>query len=119
GLEQGGTAVINLDLDTTPVLTALADAAGAKILGFGRAAAAGWHLDEVRPGEEITVVRASHDGQMSLFRIASPGAHFAMNALGALASVAALGADPVLAAHDLGRWQPPSGRGTRERIELD
>ncbi|MCL4066979.1 UDP-N-acetylmuramoyl-tripeptide--D-alanyl-D-alanine ligase [Pseudomonas sp. GX19020] len=119
GLEPGGTAVINLDLDTTPVLTALAEAAGAQILGFGRARDAAWHLDEVRPGDEITVVRASHDGQMSLFRIASPGAHFAMNALGALASVAALGADPVLAAHDLGRWQPPSGRGTRERIELD
>ncbi len=65
------------------------------------------------------MVRASHDGQMSLFRIASAGRHFAMNALGALASVAALGADPVLASHDLGRWKPPSGRGTRERIDLD
>ena len=31
----------------------------------------------------------------------------------------ALGADPMIAAHDLGRWVPPSGRGQRERIVLD
>ncbi len=119
GLEPGGTAVINLDLATTPVLLDMARAKGATLLGFGAASGADWHLDEIRPGDEITVVRASHGGQMSLFRIASPGRHFALNALGALASVAALGADPVLAAHDLGRWRPPSGRGTRERIDLD
>ena len=119
GLEPGGTAVINLDLATTPVLLNMARAKGATLLGFGAASGADWHLDEIRPGDEITVVRASHGGQMSLFRIASPGRHFALNALGALASVAALGADPVLAAHDLGRWRPPSGRGTRERIDLD
>jgi UDP-N-acetylmuramoyl-tripeptide--D-alanyl-D-alanine ligase len=31
----------------------------------------------------------------------------------------ALGADPMIAAHDLGRWMPPAGRGQRERIVLD
>ena len=51
--------------------------------------------------------------------MASPGRHFALNGLGALAAVAELGADPVLAAQDLGRWAPPPGRGTRERIVLD
>jgi UDP-N-acetylmuramoyl-tripeptide--D-alanyl-D-alanine ligase len=42
-----------------------------------------------------------------------------MNALGALAVAEALGADPMIAAHDLGRWMPPAGRGQRERIVLD
>ena len=42
-----------------------------------------------------------------------------MNALGALAVAEALGADPMIAAHDLGRWAPPAGRGQRERITLD
>ncbi len=46
-------------------------------------------------------------------------AHFALNALAALAAASALGADPVISAHDIGRWAPPAGRGTRERITLD
>jgi UDP-N-acetylmuramoyl-tripeptide--D-alanyl-D-alanine ligase len=54
-----------------------------------------------------------------LYKVATPGRHFALNALGALAAAAALGADPVISAHDIGRWAPPAGRGTRERILLD
>ncbi len=42
-----------------------------------------------------------------------------LNALAALAAADALGANPVISAHDIGRWQPPSGRGTRERVHLD
>ena len=42
-----------------------------------------------------------------------------MNGLGVIAAVAALGADTGLAVMELGRWQPPSGRGTREILELD
>ncbi|MGB8812140.1 MAG: cyanophycin synthetase, partial [Paracoccaceae bacterium] len=38
---------------------------------------------------------------------------------GCLAVAHALGLDPTIAAHDLGRWTPPAGRGTRERITLD
>jgi UDP-N-acetylmuramoyl-tripeptide--D-alanyl-D-alanine ligase len=54
-----------------------------------------------------------------LFKVSSPGKHFALNALGALAVAEALGADATIAAHDLGRWAPPAGRGQRERIMLD
>jgi UDP-N-acetylmuramyl pentapeptide synthase len=54
-----------------------------------------------------------------LYKVSSPGRHFALNALGALAVAEALGADPMIAAHDLGRWAPPAGRGQRERITLD
>jgi UDP-N-acetylmuramoyl-tripeptide--D-alanyl-D-alanine ligase len=54
-----------------------------------------------------------------LFKVSSPGRHFVPNALGALAVAEALGADPMIGAHDLGRWAPPSGRGQRERIVLD
>ncbi|VDC33240.1 UDP-N-acetylmuramoyl-tripeptide--D-alanyl-D-alanine ligase [Pseudogemmobacter humi] len=119
GLEPEGAAVVNVDLETTGILTGCARAAGAKIIGFGESPAADWRLSETRTLDETTVVRASHGDQQILFKVASPGRHFAQNALGALAAVAALGADPVMAAHDLGRWAPPSGRGTRERILLD
>jgi UDP-N-acetylmuramoyl-tripeptide--D-alanyl-D-alanine ligase len=36
-----------------------------------------------------------------------------------LAAADALGLDPAIAAADIGRWHPPSGRGGRERIVLD
>ncbi|MGA0540211.1 UDP-N-acetylmuramoyl-tripeptide--D-alanyl-D-alanine ligase [Neotabrizicola sp. VNH66] len=119
GLTPGGTAVINADLPSTPLLRHLATEAGATIVDFGASPGAAWHLDEARLADETTVVRATRDGQPLLFKVASPGRHFAMNALGALAAAAALGADPVMAAHDIGRWAPPAGRGTRERIVLD
>ncbi|VAV87989.1 UDP-N-acetylmuramoyl-tripeptide--D-alanyl-D-alanine ligase, partial [hydrothermal vent metagenome] len=53
------------------------------------------------------------------FRILSPGAHFAMNGLGVLATVEALGGDSALAAIALGHWHPGRGRGASEVIALD
>ena len=69
--------------------------------------------------DTATIVRASHAGQGFLYKVLSPGKHFAMNGLAALAVAEALGLDPVISATDLGRWTPPQGRGTRERIVLD
>ena len=54
-----------------------------------------------------------------LFKLATPGRHFAANALAVLAASDALGLDRALTTTDLGRWAPPSGRGTRETIQLD
>jgi UDP-N-acetylmuramoyl-tripeptide--D-alanyl-D-alanine ligase len=92
---------------------------GAKLVGFGTSAGADWRLLEARIGDEATVCRATRRGEPLLYKVASPGRHFALNALGALAVAEALGADPMIAAHDLGRWMPPAGRGQRERITLD
>ncbi|WP_135451050.1 UDP-N-acetylmuramoyl-tripeptide--D-alanyl-D-alanine ligase [Tabrizicola caldifontis] len=119
GLVPGGTAVFNADIDWTPLLRAKAVSVGARPVGFGKAEAADWRLIEARIVDEATVCRASRGGMTFLFKVASPGRHFALNALGALAVAEALGADPMIAAHDLGRWSPPAGRGQRERIVLD
>jgi UDP-N-acetylmuramoyl-tripeptide--D-alanyl-D-alanine ligase len=119
GLEPGGTAVLNADLTTTPILRAKAAEVGAVAVGFGETEGADWRLIEARIGDEATVCRASHRGRPLLYKVSSPGRHFALNALGALAVAEALGADPMIAAHDLGRWLPPAGRGQRERINLD
>ncbi|MEM9551197.1 MAG: cyanophycin synthetase, partial [Pseudomonadota bacterium] len=54
-----------------------------------------------------------------LFKVAAPGRHFAMNALGVIAVVSALRADRGRAVLSLASWQPVSGRGKRERIMLD
>ena len=119
GLLPGGTAVFTADLETTPILRAKALDVGAEIRSFGAAEGADWHLIDARISDETTVCRASRNGTPLLYKVSSPGRHFALNALGALAVAEALGADPMLAAHDLGRWAPPAGRGQRERILLD
>lgn len=119
GLKPGGVAVFNADLPTTPILRARADAVGATAVAFGETEGADWRLIEARLCDDATVVRATCRGEPLLFKVSSPGKHFALNALGALAVAAALGADPMIAAHDLGRWMPPAGRGQRERITLD
>lgn len=118
GLEPGGVAILNADLETTPVLLEKARAHAAKVLTFGKTSA-DYTLMDVVPGDPATVVKASLRGIPALFRILSPGAHFAMNGLGVLATVEALGGDSALAALALGRWQPGRGRGASEVVALD
>jgi UDP-N-acetylmuramoyl-tripeptide--D-alanyl-D-alanine ligase len=119
GLMPGGMAIYNADIEWTPVLRARAAAVGARDLSFGATPGADWRLVNAQLCDETTVVRAEAQGRPILFKVASPGRHFVLNALAALAAAEALGADPMLAAHDLGRWTPPQGRGQRERIVLD
>jgi len=117
GLEPGGVAVINADLTTTALMVQAA--AGARTITFGASPGADWRLDSATIHDETTVCRAETPAGPVLYKVATPGRHFALNALGALAAAAALGADPVISAHDIGRWAPPAGRGMRERILLD
>ncbi len=117
GLEPGGVAVINGDLDTTPILRAAAEKAGGRIVTFGKAGDFG--LGTVVLTEGQTVAEASLAGQPALFKLTTPGTHFAMNALGALAVAQALGADTGLATADLPKWTPFEGRGAKEEITTD
>lgn len=119
GLRAGGVAVLNADIDTAAILRAKAEAVGARVVGFGTSEAAAWRILSVALSDGATVVRAARRGEPLLFKVLSPGRHFAANALGALAVAEALGCDPAIAACDIGRWSPPAGRGTRERIVMD
>jgi UDP-N-acetylmuramoyl-tripeptide--D-alanyl-D-alanine ligase len=119
GLEPGGVAVIPADLDQTRLMLDAARATGARIETFGTSDRATWQLRQVTLSDQATVIRARHGTEDLLFKVMSPGRHFAANGLAALAVAAALGLDPAIAAVDLARWQPPAGRGTRERILLD
>jgi UDP-N-acetylmuramoyl-tripeptide--D-alanyl-D-alanine ligase len=119
GLVPGGVAVFNGDLPTSPILAAKAAEVGAQAVSFGTEAGADWQLVEARLGDGATVCRATRHGVPLLYKVSSPGRHFALNGLGALAVAEAMGADPMISAHDLGRWMPPPGRGQRERIVLD
>lgn len=119
GLRAGGVAVLNADIDTAPILRAKAEAVGARAVMFGAAEGAEWRILSVSLSDGATVVRATRRGEPLLFKVLSPGRHFAGNALGALAVAEGLGCDPAIAACDIGRWSPPAGRGTRERIVMD
>jgi UDP-N-acetylmuramoyl-tripeptide--D-alanyl-D-alanine ligase len=119
GLEPGGTAILRAGLTVTPILLKAAADVSARILTFGETADADYRLDHPHASQDATCGRVVHDGVSRLFKVASPGRHFAVNALAVLAVADVLGLDPDIAAHDLGRWQPPRGRGTRERILVD
>ncbi len=119
GLVPGGAAILPADNATTPILLAKAAAVGAHVTTFGLTAGADFHIDTVAIRNEATCVQGTRRGASILFKVATPGKHFATNALGALAVAEAMGCDPMIAAHDIALWQPPAGRGTRERIVMD
>ena len=118
GLEPGGTAVINADNETAPILFDVASKQGADTVTFG-ATASDFVLKQVTAVDGITIVQAQARSAPVLLKIMSMGRHFAMNALCVLAAIDALGADLAIAAADLARWHPFRGRGTVETIHLD
>ncbi|MBY6058323.1 UDP-N-acetylmuramoyl-tripeptide--D-alanyl-D-alanine ligase [Leisingera daeponensis] len=118
GLEPGGVAVLNADIAEAHVLRDVADELGATARWFGESAA-DYALHSAGIEGEETVARATANGREVELHIQSLGAHFAMNALGALACVEALGADPARAVESLALWSPVKGRGVRDTIRLD
>ncbi|MDM7255324.1 MAG: UDP-N-acetylmuramoyl-tripeptide--D-alanyl-D-alanine ligase [Paracoccus sp. (in: a-proteobacteria)] len=109
GLAPMGTAIIPEDLDVAPILRAGADAAGALVVGFGRAGMA--RLISAKPDAGALRIRAQITGQVIDFTLQTTGAHFAMNAVGVLAAIGAAGGDLAKAAQSIAAWQPPKGRG--------
>ena len=118
GLEPGGVAIFNGDVETAPILASVARTHGARQVVFGTGAF-DYRLVDAVVREGMTVVQAEAGSMPMLFKIASRGRHFAMNALGVLAATEALGADLAIAASDLAGWQPYRGRGVVETIALD
>ena len=91
--------------------------------GRGRCASAGpggrssgWARSRSREAAPASQARAH--GTPFLFRLGAPGRHLAMNALGVLAAVEALGGDIARAALALGQWRAPEGRGARWTVLL-
>jgi UDP-N-acetylmuramoyl-tripeptide--D-alanyl-D-alanine ligase len=96
GLEPGAAAVLPTDTPLFPRLRAAADAAGARVIGFGADAAADMRLVDITTDAEGSEVAATLDGVPTRFRINAPGRHMAMNALAALAAANAAATPPPL-----------------------
>ena len=118
GLAAGGIAVLNGDIETSHILQDHAKALGVKQVLFGETGP-DWMVKDVRITGDVTVISASGEGEDYLFKLSVPGRHFAMNAVGVLGVVAALGGDPLAASLDIASWVPPAGRGAREIIVTD
>jgi UDP-N-acetylmuramoyl-tripeptide--D-alanyl-D-alanine ligase len=118
GLEPGGTAVLNRDASTFPTMLRRARHHGVRLIRFGSLGRPEFRLVEVTIGETGTAIAARAREKAFFFRIGARGRHLAMNALGVLASVEALGGDVARAAISLADWVPPEGRGARWTVEL-
>jgi UDP-N-acetylmuramoyl-tripeptide--D-alanyl-D-alanine ligase len=118
GLVDGGAAVMNRDIATYPILLRAAKAVGAVPVRFGATGRPEFRLVEVHVAERATTAKAIVRGQPVLFRLGAPGRHLAMNALGALAAVEAVGGDLARAALALADWRAPEGRGARIEVPM-
>lgn len=118
GLDRGGTAFINADLETTPILRMAATAHAARVVEVGETGRDARLLD-VSLADETTIVRAEIGGEALLFKLSAPGRHLALNAVFVLAAVDALGCDVTRAMLALAGWEPVDGRGRRERIVVN
>lgn len=117
-LPIGGAAVYNADVETSAILAAKAHDRRLHGIAFGENGF-DWKLKKLTIQGDTTIVQAEVDDKPLLFKLATPGRHFAMNGLGALAIVQAIGADLAQAVTVLGQWTPYKGRGLRETIQLD
>jgi UDP-N-acetylmuramoyl-tripeptide--D-alanyl-D-alanine ligase len=119
GLEPGGVAVYNADLDTTPILRDTARRHAARSLSFGETPPAHHRVQTVSVEDACTVAQGRAWRAPLLYKVMVPGRHFAVNAMGVLAVADALGLDRAVSVTALGQWRAGSGRGARERITLD
>ncbi len=117
GLEPGGAAIVNADIEHAGILRQAAQNLGAGIVEFGRQAA-DYKLTEVTAGSETVQARAEVGDTVFAFDVQSAGMHFAMNALGALAACVEMGVDLDQAIDGLRQWSPVKGRGVRETLPL-
>ena len=117
GMNAEGIAVLNHD---NAHFNRLDDAACAhglqRIIGFGRSKLAEARLIDCQPASGGSAVRAEIMGRPVKYTLPVPGEHLALNSLGALLAAATAGADIDQGAAALAHYQPPKGRGVRQKI---
>jgi UDP-N-acetylmuramoyl-tripeptide--D-alanyl-D-alanine ligase len=119
GIVDGGTAVLNRDNRHFARLERAArEQQVSHIATFGQDPAAGVRLLDADYHADASDAHALVHGRELRFRIALPGRHWVINALGVLALVHAADADVAQAADSLATLAPAAGRGARRRIRL-
>ena len=116
GLVASGVAVLPADSPWFPLLRG--HAGTHQVLTFGSAPGATVQLTQIEPGANFSTLVVDLAGRELRVRLNAPGRHMAMNAVATLASIAALGLDPVTAAGALETFAPLPGRGAHRRLVL-
>lgn len=120
GLEPGGVAIINRDSVHFERLLAHARASRAgRVISFGEHPEADVRAHKIVLRPDLSVVDAVVMGQPVTYKLGTAGRHAALNSLGVMAVVHALGADLAEAALSLAGLAPPVGRGERTALEID
>lgn len=109
GMRAGGIAVLNRDNRWFDLLAEKASARGLQVFSFGEHEEADAKLLSVSDGKISALIK----GQNINFLLKLAGKHMALNALGALLCVAALGGDVERAAPALAEMMALGGRGQR------
>ncbi len=117
GMNQGGHAVVNADIDTFAIVKAQAQLDGVSLITFGRADNADSRLIDCLIAANGSRVRANILGEEITYSLQWSGEHIAMNSIAVLTAIKLAGADIHKAAKALGQLQPPEGRGHREEID--
>ncbi len=119
GCEPGATAILNRDNPHYARLVHSAKTCGVKkILTFGKDPKADARLVQIIPEEQGMMITAQIMGHPQTFRLPVQGEHLAMNAVGALLTVAASGVDVETCAAALAQYRMPAGRGVQKIIPL-
>ena len=119
GLKAGGTAIINRDNPHYARLLAHAQASRAgRVVSFGEHPEADVRAQRIVLRPDLSVVDAVVMGIPVTYQLGTPGRHTAMNSLGVMAVVHALGADLARAALSLAALRPPVGRGERTALAI-
>ena len=117
GLVPGGTAVLPYDNAHYTLLRERALAVGAQTVSFGYAEGADVRCIQANLDAKGTSVIAGVGSQRFPYRIGAPGEHFVKNSLAVLATLMALGADPMRTLTALVKAAAPAGRGARTTLD--
>jgi len=119
GIEPGGVAILNRDNPNFSRLLAHAQASRAgRVISFGEHPEADVRAQRIVLRPDLSVVDAAVMGMPVTYQLGTPGRHTAMNSLGVMAVVHALGADLARAALSLAALKPPVGRGERTLLRV-
>lgn len=116
GLQPGGIAIINSDTNETEILEAAAS--GHELWRVGCGQKADIRLIACDEGSDHQIIHANIHGEELSYRLNLLGRHWAMNSLGILAVVKALGADVKRAAAKLAEFRAVAGRGQIHEVKL-